>query len=675
MMKRIHLYIMSLFLTAGMLQAQAPLAIPNNSFEQWTTHPGYSVNVFIMNLPVYDNYSTPNSWDYPKYHINQSVNVMGMNININTDIPLVKASEETSSVPVGNKAVKLQTFMIDEIINSTMLSLAGDYIDTSLIQEVIPSILSTGDVDLEAFIPIITSVMTDTADITSMIPSLLGMDVNEYISGGLALNGFRPGYLSGSYKYHSGTNGDNGGVILLGTHYNNITHQRDIVGGGINLDLTDTGVYSYFEAEYVSLHELMPEMPNIAPDTLVIMLVSSASENRQQGSYLCMDNLTLWPAAITCPDIMMPSVEAGIHDALVSWNDSDSVEGYELEYGASGFTLGTGIEATTTATSFTLEGLESNTTYDVYIRSVCSDSLYGEWSFIEFTTYGDTCASVLNLAITTQVYDAFPQMVLEWNGSSQPDHWEVEYGPQGFEHGTGTVVETNEPSFEIYTLENDGTLNPNTWYDFHVRSVCGDDVFGEWDSVHYRTFCAKVSNPEVNSDNIQVTSDDKVYGYSISWDDNTETSRWSVYYGIFNQSYPDQPWGTYVEVDTPYFEFPPLMPEKTYTVEISALCDEHNYGEIVLAYFTTQRPVGIEEPQQSIVNQLTISPNPSHGQCIITTRDNQAAQLKLYSADGRLIEVLNTDGTPVTLELPWQGFFLLHATTPYGTSTYKIVNK
>lgn len=654
--------------------AQTPMSIPNGSFEQWTNHSDYSVTVFYMPFEVYGSYSTPSNWDYPSYPVNQTVSMMGMNININTNIPLIKATAETNTVPDGNKAVKLQTFMLDDIINSTLLSLAGDYIDTSISQQIIPSILSTGAVNLEAIIPILSNMMTDSVDLTSMIPTLLAMDVNDYITGGLALNGFKPGHLSGFYKYHSATSGDNGGVVLLGTHYNTVTHQRDIVGGGINLALTDTGVYSYFETEYQTLGELMPNMPDIAPDTLVVLLISSASNNRQQGSYLCLDNIVLWPAPATCPDITAFSATPGINEVLLDWTVSDTVDNFELEYGTAGFSLGSGISTTTSATSISLTALESNTTYDVYLRTLCSDTIYGDWSLFQFSTLGDTCATVRNLEVKNIVYDAFPEMVMEWHGSSQPEHWEVEYGPQGFEHGTGTLVETNYSVFEIYTLENNGTLSPNTWYDFYVRSVCDDNVYGEWDSVHYRTFCATVNSPSVNSENIQVDANNHLEGYSISWTDNTETNRWSVYYGIYNQQFPDN-WGTYAEVDTPYFEFPPLNPGKTYSVEISAYCGEDNYGDIVWVNFTTQSLEGIEDPQSTKgKRQLSIMPNPANGHCKVTITDNQPAELKLYSIDGRLIESLHSDGSPIHLFLPWQGLFLIQATTATGTMTYKIVN-
>lgn len=668
MKKSIFLFLLSFVLTGSMLRAQVPMAIPNGSFEQWTNHSGYSVSLLFMSFPVYDAFSTPSVWDYPSYPVNQTVSYMGMNININTSVPLVKSTQETGTVPDGNKAVKLQTFMLDDIIDPTMLSLAGDYLDTTLTQQVIPSILSTGAVDIDAFIPLINSIMSGTGDLLSMLPTLLAVDVNDYITGGIALGDFRPGRLSGSYKYHSTVGGDNGGVLMLGTRYNSVTHRRDIVGAGMNLALVDTALYTPFEAEYMSLG-------GSAPDSLVIFLLSSAGENRQQGSYLCLDNLMLWPAPDTCADITALSAVPDIHEAQLSWTVSDAADGFELEYGPEGFTSSTGSDTTLASNilSFSLTGLDANTIYEVHVRSLCSDTIYGEWDTLQFTTLADTCASVLNLTLENQVYDAFPQMVLEWGGSSVPDHWEVEYGPQGFIHGDGTVVETSQPYFAIYELEDAHILTPNTWYDFYVRSVCGEEVFGDWDSVHYRTFCARVDSVVVGDSNLSVTADHRISGYTISWVDTTETRSWGVYYGIYNPQFPDN-WGTYVEVDTPWFEFPPLLPDKTYSIEISVYCGEDNYGEIVWVNFHTPSLEGID-PLAVSESHFRVSPNPANGQCTVTVLDDISAELKLYTLDGRLLQTFATDGSPVVLNLPWQGVFLLQATTPTGTATHKIISR
>lgn len=664
--------LLGLLLMSGTLNAQTPLPLPNGSFEQWTTHQGYGVSVLFFNVPVYSDYSTPTGWDYLAYPVNETFSMMGMNININTTVPVVMTTAETGMVPDSNTAVKLQTIMLSDIVSSTVLNLAGSSLDPSLTTQVIPSILTTGVVDIDAFIPIVSNLLSDTGDILSILPSLLSMDVNDFISGGLPLDGIRPGRLTGSYKYHSAVGGDNGAVIMLGTHYNTTAHKRDIVGLGINLALFDTSLYTPFELEYLPLGAFVPGSPDVQPDTLIVAIVSSASANMQQGSYLCVDNLVLWSAPDTCATILNLAAVPEIHEAALSWNVTAPVDGYELEYGPAGFPQGNGTSVSPTTTSYTLCGLDAGTEYDVYIRTLCPDSVYGHWSLTHFTTLPDTCAAVLGLTVQDIVCDAFPMMELQWYGSITPDRWEVEYGPQGFALGTGTRVLTEQTSFEIHALEQSGALTPNTWYDFYVRSVCQGDLYGDWDSVHYRTFCAQVRAVVVSSDNLVTTADNHISGYSIAWEDNSDNQSWDIYYGIYNSEYPDLPWGTDVRVDTPWFEFPPLQPGATYTVEITPYCGDQNYGNTTWVNFTTATLTGIASVGDSEPG-VAVYPNPANGQCEITT--SEPALLQLYSLDGRLVKTLDTDGTPILLQLPEPGIFLLRATTANGDVTLKIVSQ
>ncbi len=58
--------------------------------------------------------------------------------------------------------------------------------------------------------------------------------------------------------------------------------------------------------------------------------------------------------------------------ALLTWEDSNSTSIYEVEYGASGFILGNGTSISVSDTTLNLTGLNANTTYDIYIKTLCS---------------------------------------------------------------------------------------------------------------------------------------------------------------------------------------------------------------------------------------------------------------------------------------------------------------
>lgn len=79
------------------------------------------------------------------------------------------------------------------------------------------------------------------------------------------------------------------------------------------------------------------------------------------------------------------------YGATVSWNASPNSNGsYEVEYGFSGFSQGTGNRLMVSNTSYTISGLDETTLYDVYVRTVCAEGVTSAWSTVtSFTTLAD----------------------------------------------------------------------------------------------------------------------------------------------------------------------------------------------------------------------------------------------------------------------------------------------
>ncbi len=653
-------------------KAQTSLTVPYGSFEEWTDNPGYSVTLWGATIPFYDSYSIPTGWSCLAYPINESFSLWGSTLAINTSIPLLLADDVTTAVPAGNKAAELETFMLDTILSETAYNLMLNAIDSSVSQAAFPSLLCNGVVNVDHFLTLVNMLLANMDGVESMLTQFDNVDLNTYISGGMALGTFEPTRLTGSYKYESGVSGDNGSIVILGTHYNTTTHTRDVVGGGLSNPLTDIANYTPFTVDYQTLTDFDPTLTTQAPDSLIIILLSSASDNLQEGSTLTIDNLMLWhdtiPAGVdTCSSIQALTATPAIHEAVISWSTSAPVTGYELEYGVAGFTLGSGSRIMISGSPYTLAGLVDNTTYDVYLRTVCTSTIYGDWDTVQFTTNYDTCAAISELSVSTTVVDDDIERTLVWNGTFPPDHWEIEYGPQGFQLGQGTQVTTEATQFDVYELEQDGVLQPNTWYDFYVRAVCDNNTYGDWDSVQYRTLCAEVDDVTLHEDNVTVNSEYLLEGYTVTWVDNSGTQEWSAEY--VDMANPDN--GGVATVQETSYTLPALVSNTQYKVTVTALCGDGNYGESEDITFTTQF-VGIEETEGL---NLSIYPNPASGKCQVSFTSDEPAELKLFSLDGRLLQTLHTTGTSVELQLPAAGLYLLQATTPTGTTTRKITNK
>lgn len=80
--------------------------------------------------------------------------------------------------------------------------------------------------------------------------------------------------------------------------------------------------------------------------------------------------------------------------AQVSWTDTNAGF-FEIEYGPSGFAIGTGTRVTGTLTTSTLYGLRHSTRYDVYVRAFCTMYDTSNWSFV--TSFTTECASIDSL--------------------------------------------------------------------------------------------------------------------------------------------------------------------------------------------------------------------------------------------------------------------------------------
>ena len=75
------------------------------------------------------------------------------------------------------------------------------------------------------------------------------------------------------------------------------------------------------------------------------------------------------------------------NSATLSWNASESETNFEVLYGETGFAIDTVFPISVLDNPFTLTGLQPETTYDFYVRTVCSNGEYSAYSqVITFTT-------------------------------------------------------------------------------------------------------------------------------------------------------------------------------------------------------------------------------------------------------------------------------------------------
>lgn len=151
----------------------------------------------------------------------------------------------------------------------------------------------------------------------------------------------------------------------------------------------------------------------------------------------------------------------------LTWVPNPITEEYIIQYGPAGFAFGGGLNSEPFSGSFNiLGGLQPDTDYDFYVYGNCSETgtnYIGPFSFSTLSQCGGVSGFVFN-EITNESATA------SWIGVSGATNYIFEFGPIGFEYGTGQIQETSQTS---YTLTG---LNTGVIYDVYITTECGDGI-------------------------------------------------------------------------------------------------------------------------------------------------------------------------------------------------------
>ncbi|WP_339889028.1 fibronectin type III domain-containing protein [uncultured Flavobacterium sp.] len=159
----------------------------------------------------------------------------------------------------------------------------------------------------------------------------------------------------------------------------------------------------------------------------------------------------IWEALPSCvePNFLVSSMITN-NTASIGWTEGATATQWEIEYGTPGYTQGTGMVVPAPTNPFTLTGLAANTTYDFYVRAVCSTSDSSTWTGP--SRFKTQCDDVTDY---TESFDSFP------TGSANPiaDCWSR--GGTGSAYLTTGAVSPMSPANRLYMFAS-GTANPPT---------------------------------------------------------------------------------------------------------------------------------------------------------------------------------------------------------------------
>lgn len=302
----------------------------------------------------------------------------------------------------------------------------------------------------------------------------------------------------------------------------------------------------------------------------------------------CMGSPTLesiaTPPCLEVTSITIDAANITFNSAEVDWTDSNSpvpTNGWEIEYGATGFAQGSGTSVTTTIHPYTITGLDPDTTYDVYIRTLCSDTEQSDWigpvSFTtttipvgcggQFVDTGGASGSYSNDEdITTTLCpdntgDVVTIQFLSFNTESCCDNLKIYDGPDANAPLIGTYAGTAVPPMYTSTdasgcltfvFHSDGSVTRDGWV---ANILCGPPPT-----------CLSPTNLAVNN----ITQD----GAEFTWTDNNNpapANGWSV---VIVPQGEDPATGTPVTVTSQPYVATGLNASTAYDFYVQAICDD-----------------------------------------------------------------------------------------------------
>ncbi|WP_330444512.1 fibronectin type III domain-containing protein [Flavobacterium sp. C4GT6] len=353
--------------------------------------------------------------------------------------------------------------------------------------------------------------------------------------------------------------------------------------------------------------------------------------------------------------------------AMVSWTENGEATQWEVLYGPAGFNIeAEGMSVTVNdVAEATLEELDANTEYHVYVRAVCGEDFTSEWegqqAFLTLEEVVCAAPSVIEISEIT----AFTAMV-SWTENGEAIQWEVLYGPAGFNiEEEGMSVTVNDVA-EV-TLEE---LDANTEYHVYVRAVCGEDFTSEWEG--QQTFVTLEDTIECEDPSSVSVTDVTSSTAMVLWTENGTATQWEVLYG--EQGFNPEAEGMSVTVnDLTEVMLEELTDNTAYDVYVRAICSEEMTSSWEGPEVFSTQLLGLSD---NVIKGFVLYPNPTTGIVRISAQDIIENVVVYNLAGQRLTEVkVNAAASQINLSQLPVGVYVMQVTALGKTGTYKIAIK
>ena len=362
--------------------------------------------------------------------------------------------------------------------------------------------------------------------------------------------------------------GEQGSVykVLLSTTDQNIASFTTTLATYTELQINETGFQQFF----VLLDAYANQNVHIA----FVHEVTGGLGDRWILDKVKVDRQCLQPANLLVSAIGDTSVN-------LSWSNPTGASQWEVEYGAVGFTPGTGagtiVTGITTNNSYTLTGLTAATSYDFYVRAICGQDNISPLSESGTFTTG-LCAASQRCDFIFRMTDDFGD---GWNGNTMTIR---QFGQTiatiggTFTAGAGPVNVTvalcsNQP-FELFW--NTGGTFPEE-VGVSIIDPLGVQIYnkpfntGTRGTVLY-TGPASCTPPTCPAPTNIVVSGITIDSGTVTWTDNAGATQWEVIIQPAGTGYPPIGATPTATVGTPSYSFSGYPSATSFEVYVRAIC-------------------------------------------------------------------------------------------------------
>lgn len=240
-------------------------------------------------------------------------------------------------------------------------------------------------------------------------------------------------------------------------------------------------------------------------------------------SNLYVDNVTVEPI----PSCEEPEIEEAFditnHTATLSWTD-DGASAWQVYVSTENVLPAEpeGLQTVTTNPS-TINGLEAETPYYAWVRSLCGDGTYSPWSDAYTFTTEVACPIPVNLEVTNVTGHT---ATLNWTDLyGEPTQWEIQY----YHNDETSLVTADNVPFTLSGLDAE-----SGYYDVKVRAWCGEtDGWSEWsNTVYFYTpvSCFPVTDLQVSE--LGTTTATLTWGIDPQQGLDNMPTEWNVIYAV-----------------------------------------------------------------------------------------------------------------------------------------------